>query len=211
VNILYYIQGPSDLTTTTGRSEECDFHNRQIKCVNISCIFLNKKAWLSVFLVASFTFKALAQHESDYGVYANIIYRFTKYINWPDNLKTGDFVIGIIGDSPLFDELKKIAASKTVGNQKIVIKKLSVSVALSGCHMLFISEEESNSLKKIVTQNTRAPVLVITEADGLAHKGSCINFTISDEHLKLEINQTNIEQRNLQVASELLGLGVVVK
>jgi hypothetical protein len=32
-----------------------------------------------------------------------------------------------------------------------------------------------------------------------------------DDRLKLEINKTNIEQRNLRIASELLELGIIVK
>lgn len=211
MKIQYNIHRLNDPGIIASGPDECDLHSQKNNSLIFLQICLNKRTWLSVLLVASFILKSKAQQESDYGVYANIIYRFTKYINWPDNLKSGDFVIGILGDSPLLDELKKVTANKTVGNQKIVIKKLSTSGTAYSCHMLFISDEESNSLKKIVTQNTKAPVLLITEADGLSRKGSCINFNVIDEHLKLEFNQTNIEQRNLHVASELLGLGVVVK
>ena len=60
-----------------------------------------------------------------------------------------------------------------------------------------------------LTQN--APLLIVTEEEGLAKKGSCINIVIDDERLKLEINKDNIEKRNLKVASEFLGLGTIVK
>ena len=151
------------------------------------------------------------QHETDYKIQANIIYRFTKYIDWPINKKAGDFIIGIVGDSPLYDELKSLSANKTVGNQKIAVIKMSPSAGSYNCHILFIGEEESSSLKKIAILTAGAAILIISESDGLARKGSCINFITVDERLKLEINKSNVEQRNLGIASELLELGTIVK
>ncbi|MDO6430844.1 YfiR family protein [Flavitalea sp. BT771] len=152
-----------------------------------------------------------AQHETDYKVHANIIYRFTKYIDWPADKKSGDFIIGIVGDSPLYDELKSLSVSKTVGSQKIVVVKMSPSANAYSCHMLFISDEESASIKRIAALTAGTAILIISESDGLARKGSCINFITVDERLKLEINKGNVEQRNLRIASELLELGIIIK
>ena len=154
---------------------------------------------------------ARAQQGAGYAIQANIIYHFTKYINWPDDKKSGDFVVGVVGDTPLYDELKTFLVNKTVGDQKIVVKKFAASATSFNCHILFVGEDVSGSLKKIAAQTTGSPLLLVTESDGLARKGSCINFTVVDEHLRLEINKNNIEHRNLGVASELLQLGIPVK
>ena len=146
-----------------------------------------------------------------YAIHANIVYHFTKYINWPEDKKSGDFIIGIVGDSPLYDELKNFVSNKTAGSQKIVIKKYPANATAYSCNILFISEDESKSLKKIAAATNGASVLLVTESDGLARKGACINFTIVDDRLKLEINKSNIEQHNLNIASELLSLGILVK
>ena len=165
---------------------------------------------IAVLSLLSFS-TSYAQHETDYKVHANIIYRFTKYIDWPANKKSGDFIIGVVGDSPLFEDLKNLSANKTVGNQKIVVIKMSPSANSYNCHILFIGEEESGSLKRIANLTSGAAILIVTESDGLARKGSCINFITVDERLKLEINKNNVEQRNLLIASELLELGVIIK
>jgi hypothetical protein len=151
------------------------------------------------------------QHDTDYKIYANIIYRFTKYIDWPVDKKSGDFIIGIVGESPLYSDLKILSASKKVGNQKIVVMMMSPSANFYNCQILFISEEESSSLKRIATLSAGASILIVSESGGLARKGSCINFVTVDERLKLEINKGNIEQRNLGIASELLELGIIIK
>jgi hypothetical protein len=163
-----------------------------------------------MFLLLGFA-ETWAHKGIDYALYANIIYRFTKYIDWPDDKKSGDFVLGVVGDSPLYDELKTFAGNKMVGAQKLVIKKVSASAFSYDCQMLFICEDESRSVKRIAALTEESPVLIVSESEGMARKGSCINLAIVDEHLKLEINKNNIEQRNLSIASDLLSLGMIVK
>lgn len=152
-----------------------------------------------------------AGQSPDYAIQANIIYHFTKYIDWPESKKSGDFIIGIVGDTPVYDKLRSLLTNKTVGTQKIVIKKISAGSASLDCHILYIGEDESQSMKKIAERTAGAPTLLVSKERGLAEKGSCINFIVVSDHLKLEINKNNIEQRNLSIASELLKLGKVVK
>ena len=147
----------------------------------------------------------------NYSVHANIIYHFTKYIDWPESKKTGDFIIGIVGESPLYSALTNFVADKTAGDQKIVVKIYSHSEAVYGCQILFISEEESSYLKKILLRTNGTPLLIVTESEGAAHAGSCINFAIVFDHVKIEINKNNIELRHLNIASDLLQLGKLVK
>jgi len=154
---------------------------------------------------------ASGQHETDYAVQANIIYRFTKYVDWPRYKKSGDFIIGFVGDSPLYDELKSLCAGKTVGDQRLVVTKMSSKASSYGCHILFVCEDESGILQRIITVTDGEPVLIVTEANGLARKGACINFITADEHLKLEINKNSVLQRNLHIASELLELATIIK
>lgn len=152
-----------------------------------------------------------AQQSINYALEANIIYRFTKYIDWSYSKKSGDFTIGIVGDEPLYDVLEHFVENKTVDNRRIVVKNSSTDTDFLNCDILFISEERSKSLKNIAVITKDVAVLIVTESSGLASKGSYINFSIVNDHLKLEINKNSIEQRNLNIATELLSLGTIVK
>lgn len=180
------------------------------KSVFYKSFFTKIFIFLNLFLLLGI-FNIQAQHSTNYTLYSNIIYRLTKYVDWPGDKKTGEFIIGIVGESPLYDELKKITADKWVGNQKIVVKKFSSSTASFNCQILFVSEDKSSSMKKIASITGRSSTLLVSESDGLARKGSCINFIIVDERLKLEINKANIDERHLDIASELLSLGTIIK
>jgi hypothetical protein len=154
---------------------------------------------------------AHAQDDVDYSIHANIIYHFTKYVDWPSSKKSGDFIIGVVGATPLFDELKKSVTSKKVGAQNITVKRFSSATSVFNCHILFISDDAASNSKKIIAATINDPLLLVSESKGLAQKGSCINFTIVNDKLKLEINKNNIQQRGLEIASELLQLGIQVK
>ncbi len=107
---------------------------------------IKSMVWIpSLALLLSVAPKIQAQQEINYAIVANIIYRFTKYVDWPDSKKSGDFIIGVIGDSPLFDALNTFINNKTVGSQKIVLKRFSRSEVSYNCHLLFIGDDDGGS------------------------------------------------------------------
>jgi hypothetical protein len=161
----------------------------------------------AAFLFATTTLRA---QEVDYSIHANIIYHFTKYIEWPDNKKSGEFIIGVICEIPLIDDLQELARTKTANGHKIIIKTFSASQSSYNCNILFIGEDENNCLKKVSALTAESSVLILTETKGSALRGSCINFSIAEGKLKLEINKNVIENRGLKIASELLSLGKIV-
>jgi hypothetical protein len=74
---------------------------------------------------------------ADYRFHSVFIYNFTKYIQWPAEHQSGDFIIGVLGSSAISAELEKMAANKTVGAQKIVVKKFKSITEAADCHILF--------------------------------------------------------------------------
>ena len=151
-----------------------------------------------------------AQNNAFYAIEANIVYHFTKYIDWPNKGEPGDFVIGVIGSSPAYDEMAKLMEQRTVGGKKITLRRFKASSGSFSCQILFITEEARSSLKEVAAATTGSPILIVAEGSGLARRGAEIDLAMGDEHLKLEINKGNIERHKLQIASELLELGTIV-
>ncbi len=175
-----------------------------------------KPYYLSALLALLFcsfaaTNHAVAQNKTDYSIYANIIYRFTKYVDWPDQRKHGNFVIGVVGNEQLYDALVAVTRNKRIGSQDITVAFLQpTDKTYDNLDILFISDDESSSLKAITAATAGKPVLLVAEHPGMAHRGACINFVVVNDHLKLEFNKSQIEKRNLNIASELLALGTII-
>ena len=58
---------------------------------------MNRWIFLLLFFILFGLPELYAQQASDYTIQANIIYRFTKYIDWPKASRVGDFTIGVVG------------------------------------------------------------------------------------------------------------------
>ncbi len=142
---------------------------------------------------------------------ALFMYNFTKNIEWPESYKQGDFVIGVLGNSPIISELNKIASRKKAGSQTIVVKKFGSANDISQCHILFLPTNKSTSLSDVIEKLKSTPTLIITDKEGLAKQGAALNFIKVDGKQKFEINKINIENSTLKVNSYLVSLGIEVK
>jgi len=155
--------------------------------------------------------KAHAQ-EVDYKAYSLFIYNFMKYIEWPpENQGKDEFVIGILGDSPIQKELEMMAATKKCKGKTIVIKKLTSVDESTSCQLLYVTSSKSSQIKTFSPLLKNKSLLLVAERDGMAKRGAHISFTtLDDDILKFEINKKNIEANNLKISSTLTNLGIVV-
>ncbi|NCP45534.1 MAG: hypothetical protein COW67_04635 [Flavobacteriales bacterium CG18_big_fil_WC_8_21_14_2_50_32_9] len=142
---------------------------------------------------------------------AVFIYNFTKYIEWPKTYQEGYFVLGVVGETPLFSELTKMAQTKKIGTQSILVKKFSEIADIDKCHLLYITDDKSIEINAILKKTKSTSTLIITEQEGLVDKGAGINFVIRENKQKFEMNKRNIEIQKLKVSSNLEALAVTVK
>lgn len=142
---------------------------------------------------------------------AIFIMNFTKLIEWPKSYREGNFVVGVIGDSPLFKELSKMAKTKKVANQSLKIIKFDDTKEISKCHILYVSKNKSQDISSIVKKVKANSTLIITETQGLVDKGSGINFIIKNNRQKFELNKKNVEKYKLKISSNLEALAFTVK
>ena len=164
-----------------------------------------------VLVLSLLTSSVLSFAQSHDKVYAVFVMNFAKYIMWPANRTSGEFVIGVLGNSSIMEELKAAAAVKTIGSQKITVKDCKTSKDVDGCHLIFVAESKSSLVAEVITRLSAEPTLVVTEKEGLAKKGGGISFAESSGKMRFEINKTAIEKKGLSVSSALSNLGVVVE
>lgn len=140
---------------------------------------------------------------------ALFIYNFTRYIEWPSN-GTQDFVIGILGKSPVYNELVAIADKKNVGTQTISLKKFSSASEVTQCSILFIGSDASSQVASLSASTQGKNTLIITERSGLINKGAGINFVLDDGKQRFELSKTNMAKTGLKVNTQLIEMAMVV-
>lgn len=186
-----------------------------------SYVLKKRPAWIRIvryitlgmlfFLDAGFSANRQIDKASEYNLKAAFIYNFTKYIEWNGTAGDTDFIIGIIGASPINAPLVEIVKTETVNGKKITIKQFSSPSDISICNILFISRNTNASLQDILTKTDDKGTLVVSEQENYAREGSAINFVIVNRKLKFQANVNAINEAGLTASSQLLKLAIIVK
>lgn len=147
--------------------------------------------------------------DKDYKSYSLFIYNFVKYIEWPSSNQ--EFVIGVLGDSPVIKELENMAKTKKAKGRPIIIKKISTADEALNCQLIYVPPSKSSQTKAIADKIRGKPILLVGEREGLARKGAALSFvTMDDDTLKFEFNQGVFDQNGLKIPSVLTKLGLPI-
>jgi len=159
-------------------------------------------------LLASTT--VFAQDRPVHELYSMMVFNFVKYVQWPANDDSKEFVIGVVGNNDIYNTLNTWYGGKPKGAKTYVIKKFSNASEVTDCQVVFIDRSKSGEFEAINNKVKGKGTLVVTDRNGLGSKGSCINFKTVDEKLKFELNRQAIETSNLKVSSALTNMAILI-
>ena len=167
---------------------------------------MKKFACLFLTCCLFFTHEAFGQNEKFKALF---IYNFTKYIEWPSK-GSQHFVIMVLGDSPIVNELNTIAQVKKVGSSAISVKKVQSVGEVTDCQIVYVSNSKSRLAPDVIARLQGKNVLVITD-ELIGKSGFGINFVVKDGKQAFEVSKGSIENNGLKINSGLLALGISVK
>jgi hypothetical protein len=144
---------------------------------------------------------------TEYKLKAAFLYNFIQYIDWGN--QPAEYVIGILGNSPIEAPLQEIARTQTSSNKHIVVKHCNGPAEAAGCNILFIPRDSSIPLDDILEKIPKG-VLTVGEKPGSASRGAAINFVIVDNKLRFESNLKALNSAGLKASSQLLKLAILV-
>ena len=137
------------------------------------------------------------------------IYNFTRLIEWPQSYKTGDFVVGVLGNGQIYDELSKTLSGKKVSTQNVNLVSYKDPNDIEKCHILVVPFSQSSHIAAAISKLGNQGTLVITEKSGMLDNGAIINFIIDGNALKFELNKEAAIRRGLNINSTLEKMAVV--
>ena len=145
-------------------------------------------------------------NEKDTGaiIKASYLYNFAKYIDWPESEKQGNFVISIMGGDNLYQELVGNYNSKQIGLQQIEIRKLSKTLKISDCHIIYVGKEYQDLLPEIAEKFKGTPTLVVSDGAESLDSGSAVAFVWQDNNWLFDLKSGNVE--SLYIGSTLKSL-----
>jgi len=164
-----------------------------------------------LFLVKLFLMGVTNVNAQNDKIMATYLYNFINFIDWPVASQNEEFVIGVVGETPVYKELEKLVAGRKVYNQPIVLKKFADPASITRCHVIFLPDNFSDKIDGIRNKFKLLNTLIVCERSGMIKKGSAISFVVQDSKLKYELNKANIINSGLHVDNKLELLAANIK
>lgn len=167
-------------------------------------------------MISSVCFSVLFNTENtsaqskDYKSYALYVYNFMKYIEWPQDKGKTDFVIALIGNSPIEKEFELLSKYKKISGKSIKLIKCKSVEDTKNADLIFVPSSQSSTMKQLAAASKNQPVLIVAEREGMVGRGAAISFfTLDNDELRFEINKKELESHRLIPSATLLKLGEI--
>jgi hypothetical protein len=140
---------------------------------------------------------------------ALFVMSFTKYVEWPAGTDAS-FVITVLGDDPIYEQLQPLATAGQVEGRTIVINKAARIENITKTNILYISPDKSNQLGAAASKLASQPILIVTQKPGLGKEGAGVNIITVDGKLSFEVNIVSLKRAGLSAKPLLLKVGKLV-
>jgi serine phosphatase RsbU (regulator of sigma subunit) len=133
---------------------------------------------------------------------------YSSYVEWPDSLISEKYAIGVLGSNEVFNELNLKSESEKLKEKPFTVTYFRRIKDITPVHVLYVSKENNEEIKKVWSKINDRPVLMITD--------SCMQFefiminllnTLGRTNKPFEINNQNINSAGLQVSPKILYIG----
>ena len=153
------------------------------------------------------------QEPTDSEVKAAYLFNFLKFVDWPDDPardSQAPWVLGVVGDTAVGEDLKQLASGKSVHGRELEVKKVSAPADLRACQILYIAASEKRRLPAMLGELHGASVLTVADMEHFVESGGMIQFVIQDSRVRMAIDVGATSRAHLKVSSKLLSLAVAV-
>src|SRR6185295_13653691 len=106
---------------------------------------------------------AMAQDRPKHEIYSMMVFNFVKYVQWPTNDNSKEFVIAVVGNNEMFNTLNTWYAGKPKGSKTYVIKKFNSAAEVTDCEVIFIDRTKSGEFDAISNKVKGKSTLVVTD------------------------------------------------
>ena len=138
---------------------------------------------------------------------AQFLYQFAQSNDWPDDVKTGPFTIGVHENPAVVEALLEKYAMQPVGSQLLEVRAMEGDDVEGYVHMLY-TEASGMALDRLVGGLDGEPVMVVTAVQEAMPPQAAVNFLFEGGRTKYELNLDNAERRGLLVGNRILSWAV---
>lgn len=145
----------------------------------------------------------------EYSVKAAYLTKFGGFVEWPAAaFASGESTTNlcIIGDDPFGGALEKAIAGQRIADHPVAIKHLPAVAPDSDCQILFIAGKDEKRITQTLAAVRGQSVLTITDGGATPATTGIINFVLTDNRVRFEIDDQAASANGVTISSKLLDL-----
>ena len=161
---------------------------------------------------------------------AAFLYKFAKYVTWPDAAfedEHSPVVIGVVARDPFVTILEETVEDKTVSARPIEIKRITppralkeaepdrreaVAAELRSCHLLYISSSDEKGFPRFLELLEDSPVLTVSDIHAFAREGGIVELVLNKKGtFDFRINNGVAKAAELRISAKVLNLATIVE
>ena len=157
--------------------------------------------------------RAQAPKPTEYEVEAAYLSNFGRFVEWPARTgpATDPFYVCVLVQDPFGALLDAALKGETIGGLQMAAKRLSGPEDAAGCRLLFVSSSKDSQLNAILGALGTSSVLTVSDMPGFTRRGGMIQFVVSGNRVRFEINLAAAQRAGLTLSSELLKVAVAIR
>lgn len=140
---------------------------------------------------------------AEYELKGAFIAQMTEFINVRP--QAGRLVLCVLGLNPFPPHVPRAQ-----GERAVDIVLLNADSGLGHCSMVFVSASAARHVDRVVALARGLGVLTIGDSEGFARRGLMVNFYLSGDKVRFEINHEAARAGGLSISSRLLALARIV-
>ncbi|HSI43940.1 MAG TPA: YfiR family protein [Methylotenera sp.] len=172
---------------------------------------LKALAFIYLFIATTFINPVLADESLEYGVKAAFLYKFGSYVEWPSTAfesPNSPITLCVFGSNDQFiSTLEKVIGTESINNRSVNVRPIKSVDRNLGCHILYIDSADGQHSPQII-ENLRGTSVLTVNNDGVP---SIIDFVISNNRVRFNIDDDAAAQNGLTISSKLLSVALKVK
>lgn len=161
--------------------------------------------------LGAFVPSAQASEAREYAVKAAYLFKFLNLIEWPDESKINNFVIGVVGPGPFGPSLDDLDGKLVRGKPVRLMTFPTVSLPTPSEQMiLFVDRANDEKLPAILNDLQGRNVLTVGEGPRFAKRGGCINLVTVKNRVRFRINVDAVRRAKLKISPKLVRVASVL-
>ena len=146
-------------------------------------------------------------------VKAAFLYRFTGYIEWPEQVLQSrpQFTIAVLDGDSVAKELSRLLTRRAIKNMPARVKKIDSPRQVGDAQMLYVGTDYAGNRREFISALAGKPVLIVTDHPRGLDDGGAVNFMRVDRRVRFEVSLTAAQNAGIKVSSELLSVATRVR